>query len=130
MTLLEFFDRWMARRAELPVKPARDIRQLIGFAFLAGYYVIVYRFLVAPIPAANVGLVRDAMLTLGPPVGLIVGAMFRSNARDDQQAVNTAEAFRTIRQVSGPVAHTVTVDNPPENPVPVAATAAPEGESS
>lgn len=97
MTLLEFLDRIGERRANRPARPARDIRQLIGFAFLAGYYLMVWRFAQAIIPEGNRDLIRDAMLTLGPPVGLIVGAMFRSDARDEQATVNTGEAFRALR---------------------------------
>lgn len=97
MTFLEFLDRVGERRANRPSRPPRDIRQLIGFAFIAGYYFLVYKFILSEIPAANKDLIRDAMLTLGPPIGLIVGAMFRSDAREDQAAVNTQEAFRAIR---------------------------------
>jgi hypothetical protein len=35
MTLLEFLDRVGQRRANRPQRPARDIRQFMGFAFLA-----------------------------------------------------------------------------------------------
>lgn len=101
MTLLEFLDRIGERRALRPERPMRDIRQFIGFAFLAGYYLMVYNFSQKALPQENLDLIRDAMLTLGPPVGLIVGAMFRSDARDDQQTRNTREAFRTIAAVGG-----------------------------
>lgn len=97
MTLLEFLDRWDARRARRPERPLRDIRQFIGFAFLAGYYVMVWQFARAVVPQANVGLIRDAMLTLGPPVGLIVGAMFRTDARDEQATRNTGIALDAAR---------------------------------
>ena len=97
MTFLEFLDRMGERRALRPARPTRDIRQLIGFAFIAGYYLLVYRFTLADTPVANKDLIRDAMLTLGPPIGLIVGAMFRSDAKEEQAAVNTQEAFRAIR---------------------------------
>jgi len=93
MTLFEYLDRRAERRAG--TRP-RDIRQLIGFAFLFGYYLMVYRFANAGIPAENLDLIRDAMLTLGPPVGLIVGAMFRSDARDEQATANTGAAFRAV----------------------------------
>lgn len=99
MTLLEFLDRWFERRAQLPPRQ-RDIRQFIGFAFLAGYYWMVYQFSQRALPAENLDLIRDAMLTLGPPVGLIVGAMFRSDAKEEQAAINTGEAFRAVRQVA------------------------------
>lgn len=97
MTFLEFLDRWDERRKTRPERPLRDIRQLIGFAFLAGYYFMVFKFAQKAIPAANLGLIRDAMLTLGPPVGLIVGAMFRSDARDEQATRNTGLALDAAR---------------------------------
>lgn len=99
MTILEFLDRWLDRRAQNP-RPARDIRQFIGFAFLCGYYVMVWRFATGEVPERNTDLIRDAMLTLGPPVGLIVGAMFRSDLKDEQAARNTSEAFKAVREVA------------------------------
>lgn len=99
MTLWEMLDRWDARRAQRQPRPMRDIRQFIGFAFLCGYYVMVYRFSMGAIPAGNMDLIRDAMLTLGPPVGLIVGAMFRSDAREDQATLNTGRAFDALASV-------------------------------
>lgn len=100
MTLLEFLDRMGERRANRPQRPLRDIRQFIGFAFLAGYYWMVWQFATSAVPAENIDLIRDAMLTLGPPVGLIVGAMFRSDAREEQSTANTAKALDTIKAVS------------------------------
>lgn len=97
MKLLEFLDRWDERRLRRPERPLRDIRQFIGFAFLAGYYVLVWQFAMRSIPAENLDLIRDAMLTLGPPVGLIVGAMFRSDARDEQATRNTGIALDAAR---------------------------------
>lgn len=95
MTFLEFLDRWMERRARARHKP-RDIRQFIGFVFLIGYYGLVFIYAQRPVPAANLDLIRDAMLTLGPPIGIIIGAMFRADARDEQAAVNTGKAFDAV----------------------------------
>lgn len=95
MKLLEYLDRVGERRAAAPYRP-RDIRQFIGFFFLLGYYVMVYQFTLGELPDKNVDLVRDAMLTLGPPIGIIIGAMFRSDAREDQTTLNTGRAFRAI----------------------------------
>lgn len=95
MTLLDFLDRALERRAQNPTRP-RDIRQFIGFAFLGGYYWMVYQFSQRALPAENLDLIRDAMLTLGPPVGLIVGAMFRSDAREEQATENTGKAFSAV----------------------------------
>lgn len=97
MNFWEYLDRAGERAALKPPRPSRDIRQFIGFAFLAGYYLMVWQFARQVIPGENKDLIRDAMLTLGPPVGLIVGAMFRSDARDEQTAVNTSEAFKAVR---------------------------------
>lgn len=103
MTLLEYLDRVGQRRASRPQRPARDIRQFIGFAFLAGYYVMVFRFASGAVPDGNIDLIRDAMLTLGPPVGLIVGAMFRSDAREERATENTgkfADAIKATAEAS------------------------------
>jgi len=99
MTFLEYLDRRHERALRHPRRP-RDIRQLIGAAFLVGYYLMVYHFSQRSLPAENLDLIRDAMLTLGPPVGLIVGAMFRSDAREEQQTANTGEAFRAVTAVA------------------------------
>lgn len=117
MTLLEFLDRMGERRANRPARPLRDIRQFIGFAFLAGYYFMVYKFATSNVPAGNLDLIRDAMLTLGPPVGLIVGAMFRSDAREEQATVNTTEAFRTIRAAQAGSPAPDTPSGTPDDPV-------------
>lgn len=96
MTFFEFLDRAFERRAQNPARP-RDIRQFIGFAFLAGYYWMVYQFSKQPLPEVNLDLIRDAMLTLGPPVGLIVGAMFRTDAREERATENTGKAFEAVK---------------------------------
>lgn len=88
MNFWEYLDRLGERRQR---RPRRDIRALIAFAFLGGYYWMVYRFATAAIPEGNVDLIRDAMLTLGPPVGIIVGAMFRTDVRDEQTTENTGK---------------------------------------
>lgn len=95
MTILELLNNIGERRAARGQRP-RDIRQFIGFAFLAGYYIMVYQFTQGELPEKNVALVRDAMLTLGPPVGLIIGAMFRSDAREEEATANTGRAFSAI----------------------------------
>lgn len=99
LTLLELIDRMSERRSRNPNKNSLpDIRQLIGASFIFGYYYLVYRFVLTPIPAENKDLIRDAMLTLGPPIGLIVGAMFRSDAREDQATKNTGTMIETFKE--------------------------------
>lgn len=97
MTLLEFLDRWDERRLRTR-RPPRDIRQLIGFMFLAGYYALVWRFYDKEVPAANIELITACLLTLGPPVGIIVGAMFRTDRRDEQAAENTGKGFDALAE--------------------------------
>lgn len=107
MTFLEFLDRIGERRAARPSRNSLpDIRQLIGAAFIFGYYFLVYRMATNIIPELNKDLIRDAMLTLGPPIGLIVGAMFRSDAREEQATVNTgkfADALKEQAKATNPV---------------------------
>lgn len=112
MTFLEFLDRRAERQAQHPRRP-RDIRQFIGFAFLVGYYVMVYQFTRGELPKENVDLIRDAMLTLGPPIGIIIGAMFRTDAREEQATENTAKAFEAIKETAAAGASTT---GTPENP--------------
>jgi hypothetical protein len=123
MTLLEFLDRMGERRAARPQRPARDIRQFIGFMFLMGYYVLVWKFTTGDVPKANIDLIRDAMLTLGPPVGLIVGAMFRSDAREEQATQNTGKAFDALQAAVGTTStaepQPVKVMNDSANAIPV-----------
>lgn len=122
MTLLEYLDRVGERRAARMHRP-RDIRQFIGFFFLLGYYVLVYQFTLGELPDKNVDLVRDAMLTLGPPIGIIIGAMFRSDAREEQATANTGIAFEAVKAAANAGSTSaepqpVTVVNPPGDPIP------------
>lgn len=99
LTFLELIDRMSERRARNPNKNSLpDIRQLIGAAFIFGYYLLVYKMASSLIPAENKDLIRDAMLTLGPPIGLIVGAMFRSDAREEQATKNTGTMIETFKE--------------------------------
>lgn len=99
MRFLDYLDRVGERRLErLRIAPSRptDWRAFVGLAFLAGYYLMVLRFIGRVVPASNVPLVRDSMLVLGPAVGAIVQSLFRSDVRDEIQASNTGEGFRAM----------------------------------
>ena len=100
MNILEYLDRRDERRFERPLRPKRDIRQLIGFIFLLSYYGVVFVFIMRAVPVQNIDLIRDAMLTLGPPVGIIIAAMFRTDMRDEQATANTGEAFAAIKEAA------------------------------
>lgn len=98
MKLLEFLDRRDQRKLERdrlsPPRP-RDIRMLVGTLFFAGYYALVWRMMSGRgIPADTITLVKDAMLVLGPVVGMIAQALFRTDSKDEMATQNTGEAFR------------------------------------
>ncbi len=100
MKLLDYLDRVGERRLERwriqPPRP-RDTRMLVGCLFFLGYYVLVYSLRRgAPMSPQNLSLVSDAMLVLGPVIGVIAQALFRSDARDEIAAANTGVAFRSI----------------------------------
>lgn len=97
MNLWEYLDRRSERRSHRPPMIRFDTKSLIGFGFLTGYYILVYFLIRARQPLPNHDLVRDAMLTLGPPVGAIVGAIFRETIGDQQSKANTAAAFEAIK---------------------------------
>lgn len=103
MKLLEYLDRVGQRRLERarlsPPRP-RDTRMLVGVLFFLGYYILVYTLLKRVVPAENGPLVRDAMLVLGPVIGAIGQALFRSDVRDEIATQNTGEAFRANRAAS------------------------------
>lgn len=94
MNLWEYLDRRNARAA---AKPPTDYRVGVGVLFFLGYYLLVFGLMRFAMPADNAGLVRDAMLVLGPVVGAIGQALFRTDKRDEIAASNTGEAFRAQR---------------------------------
>lgn len=100
MKLLEYLDRAGQRKLErdrlAPPRP-RDSRMLVGVLFFSGYYLLVYQLLHHIIPAQNAALVRDAMLVLGPVIGAIGQALFRTDVRDEIATNNTGEAFRGFK---------------------------------
>ncbi|MAS67364.1 MAG: hypothetical protein CMK82_11290 [Pseudomonadales bacterium] len=104
MKLLDYLDRVGQRRVEMhkisPPRP-RDTRMLVGVLFFFGYYALIWRFMSAKgIPADNLALIKDAMLILGPVIGAIGQALFRSDVRDEIATQNTGEAFRANRAAS------------------------------
>lgn len=98
MTLLEFLDAALERRHARSMRrgPA-DSRILVGVLFFVGYYLLVYALMQRELPRENAGLIRDAMLVLGPVVGAIAQAIWRTDKRDEIAATNTGEAFRAQR---------------------------------
>lgn len=99
MKFLDYLDRRDARRLERerisPPRP-RDTRMIVGTLFFLGYYVLVFTMLKVVIPAENAPLVRDSLLVLGPVVGAIGSALFRTDVKDEIAATNTGAAFRAV----------------------------------
>ena len=99
MNLLEYLDARHERRMAYKAQCGRpfDGKLILGALFFVGYYTLVFGFAFRDVPAANVGLLRDAMLVLGPPVGAIVNAIWRTDRRDEEQARNTGDGFRAMK---------------------------------
>lgn len=132
MNLLEFFDRIGERRNERwRIRPPRpwDTRQLVAVLFFAGYYTLVVMLMRGrELNPTNGALVKDAMLILGPVIGLIGQAIFRSDAKDELATANTAEAFRAQRaqaEATIAAANTTPPVDPSAPPVPVVVTNSP-----
>lgn len=114
MNWLEFWDRVGERRLERwRIRPPRpwDTRQLVGVLFFAGYYLMVWSLRKgAPLAGDNAALVKDAMLVLGPVVGVIAQAIFRSDAKDELATQNTGEFARAATaQAQATIAAAATV---------------------
>jgi len=116
MKLLDYLDRVGERRLErdriTPPRP-RDTRMIVGTLFFLGYYVLVFTMLKVVIPAENAPLVRDSLLVLGPVVGAIGSALFRTDVKDEITATNTGAAFRAVgEQAKATVAAAATTPPP------------------
>lgn len=100
MRLLEYLDarhaRKMAYKATLPYQPL-DAKLFAGSLFLLAYYGVVAVLLGRAVPTVNAELAGDALLVLGPAVGMVINALFRTDRRDEEQARNTGEGFRAMR---------------------------------
>lgn len=103
MNLIEYLDRVGERRlARFRIQPPRprDTKLMTAVLFFGGYYVLIFTMLKVVIPEANAPLVRDALLVLGPVIGAIGQAIFRSDLKDEIATQNTGEAFRANRAAS------------------------------
>jgi len=99
MKIYDLLDRIGERRLERyrlsPPRP-RDTRMLVGSLFFLGYYILVFTMLKIVVPESNGPLVRDSLLVLGPVVGAIGSALFRTDVKDEIAATNTGAAFRAV----------------------------------
>lgn len=109
MTFLEYLDRVGERRNErLRIQPSRprDTRMLVGSLFFAGYYIMIFVIMQGKaIPVDNASLVKDGLLVLGPIVGMIAQALFRTDVKDQIATENTGEFARaTTAQAQATIA--------------------------
>lgn len=102
-----------------------DARVWIGALFILGYYAVVILLTFVGVPEKNGNLINNAMLQLGPPVGLIIGALFRTDKTDETRASNTGKALDAINAAQsanaqpGTTTTTVTTEPAPAAPQPV-----------
>jgi hypothetical protein len=67
--------------------PKWDGKLVLAGFFIIGYYALVLIMAWRPLPTSNASLVHDAIATLGPVVGLIFGALFRTTGAEERNAV-------------------------------------------
>jgi hypothetical protein len=75
--------------------PSWDGKLVLAGLFIIGYYSLVFIMAWRPLPVTNAGLVRDAMLTLGPVVGLIFGSLFRTTGAEERNAALRSDEVKT-----------------------------------
>ena len=86
--------------------PKWDGKLVLAPILFVGSYVIAWR-LPSPatrMPAENVPLVRDQLLVLGPAIGVIVGALFRTTAADERASARNADVTKTAIETPSLVA--------------------------
>lgn len=85
--------------------PTWDGKLVLAGMFLVGYYItllVVGRF---PTPEANAALVHDGFVVLGPVVGLIFGALFRTTGAEERgRALASSDLQAAITAPPAPLA--------------------------
>lgn len=104
-----------------------DQRMWLAYLFVAGYFGVIFAVVFIDKPLANGDLVKDWMIVLGPPVGAIVGALFRSDRVDEQRAQNTSDAFAAITATANSTTPPASVTLDPGQSATVAAAPPSEG---
>lgn len=91
--------------------PKWDGKLVLAGIFLLGYYGIVWIAARRDIPAANVQLIRDQLVVLGPVIGLIFGALFRNTAAEERKAANDAQTLQKAIETPSTVVQPVGTGN-------------------
>lgn len=78
--------------------PSWDGKIVLAGLLIVGYYLLVILVVVGT-PAGDLtpiraGVVRDALLTLGPPIGLVFGALFRITAGEERRDIIRSQDFQ------------------------------------
>lgn len=71
-------------------------RFVLAAILLFGYYAIILTIAWQRSPIMNPDIVKDGMIVLGPPIGAVFGALFRTDATDERRADNTGKALDAI----------------------------------
>lgn len=79
--------------------PSWDGKLVLASLFIVGYYALVGLLVLGSddLPEVKANIVRDAMLTLGPPIGIIIGALFRTTGAEERRdALRSTELTSAI----------------------------------
>lgn len=76
--------------------PTWDGKLVLAAIFILGYYALVLSlvFGTRDLSGTKADIVRDAMLTLGPPIGVIIGALFRTTAAEERREALRSTDFQ------------------------------------
>lgn len=81
--------------------PTWDGKIVLAAIFIIGYFLLVLRLTDRSLPAENVELVKDALLVLGPPIGLIFHALFRTTAAEERVEARSTDTLKTAIETPG-----------------------------
>lgn len=82
--------------------PRWDGKIFLAAIFIVGYYALIFRISGShPVPVQNAQMIRDGMLVLGPPIGVIVGSLFRTTGADERANARRSDELKTA-MATGP----------------------------
>jgi hypothetical protein len=92
--------------------PRWDGKIVLAAIFIVGYFTLVLCMVLGKshIDVNTAQLVRDAMLTLGPGIGLILGALFRTTAAEERTSAMRSADLRTAIETPSTIAPTATAN--------------------
>jgi hypothetical protein len=88
--------------------PTWDGKLVLAGILIIGYYLLVIIIVrgtpAGDLTASRAAVVHDALLTLGPPIGLVFGALFRSTGAEERNAALRSNELTTAIQTPSVVA--------------------------